>query len=93
MSTGFSGQKYFLFRSSYNDGDTWEINSPNTSCIVDTNKYCTFQTDHLSLFAFGLLDATITLPGYFSSSTILASVFTQTPSAYEVTGDIASPST
>jgi len=45
------GQAITLFRSNYNDWEIWEANTPDTSCILDSDTYCTFQTDHLSLFA------------------------------------------
>ncbi|EKE26731.1 MAG: S-layer protein, partial [uncultured bacterium (gcode 4)] len=38
-----------LFRSS--NWNLWEMNSPDTTCTVDSNNFCTFRTDHLSYFA------------------------------------------
>ncbi len=38
-----------LYRSV--DWTTWEANSPDTTCTLDSNKFCTFETNHLSYFA------------------------------------------
>jgi len=45
-----SGQQFDIFRSNYNDGNTWTGNVPSSTCTLDSNGYCTFQADHLSLF-------------------------------------------
>lgn len=34
-----------------NDWYAWENNTPDATCILDSNKLCTFYTDHLSYFA------------------------------------------
>ena len=47
-----SGQQLNIFRSEYNDGDTWTGNTPDAWCTLDGGNYCIFQTDHLSLFTF-----------------------------------------
>ncbi|MEI7562185.1 MAG: hypothetical protein WCJ39_00190 [bacterium] len=39
-----------VLRSNYHDGNTWTGNVPSSTCIVDSNGYCSFQADHLSLF-------------------------------------------
>ena len=46
-----SWERLEIFRSS--DGTTWESNPINKSCILDENQICTFQTEHLTYFAFG----------------------------------------
>jgi hypothetical protein len=33
-------------------GFTWSANSPDTTCTLDSNYICTFNTDHLSSFTF-----------------------------------------
>jgi hypothetical protein len=37
-----------LFRSV--DWNTWEVNSPDSTCTLDSNRLCTFYTNHLSYF-------------------------------------------
>ncbi len=58
VSTTTSGQQLNILRSNYNDGNTWTTNSPQTTCIVDSGQYCTFRTNHLSLFTFTAPDTT-----------------------------------
>ena len=43
------GQTLRVYRSA--DGITWQNNSPDATCTLDTQKMCTFRTDHLSYFA------------------------------------------
>lgn len=38
-----------LYRSS--DWNSWEANSPDSTCTLDSNKICSFYTNHLSFFA------------------------------------------
>jgi len=38
-----------VFRS--NDGISWKINTPISTCIVTTTRMCSIQTDHLSYFS------------------------------------------
>nr|MDD3720499.1 DUF5011 domain-containing protein [Candidatus Gracilibacteria bacterium] len=46
-----SGTTFKLYRSS--DGNNWVLNTPDPSCILDSNLICSFRTDHLSFFAPG----------------------------------------
>ena len=50
VESGSIGQILALSRSNYNDGTIWENNSPDPTCTLDNNLFCTFKTDHLSLF-------------------------------------------
>jgi hypothetical protein len=52
VATGTSGQTFTLYRSNYNDGASWTLNSPDTTCTLDSGNMCTFRTNHLSLFTF-----------------------------------------
>ena len=53
-----SGQQLNVLRSNYNDGNTWTGNTPQATCMIDSNKMCIFQANHLSLFTFTLVDTT-----------------------------------
>lgn len=46
-----SGEIITVYRSS-DGGSTWDINAPDTSCTVDDNLLCVFQTNHLTTFTF-----------------------------------------
>ena len=58
VASGTAGQTVSIYRSQYNDGNTWTANTPDTECILTGQLYCTFRTDHLSLF-------TLTTPSPF----------------------------
>lgn len=45
-----SGQIVSIFRSS--DANTWILNTPTSTCTLDSNLMCTFTSDHLSYFGF-----------------------------------------
>lgn len=45
-----------IYRSE--DGVTWDINRPNTTCTLDANLICSFMTDHFSYF--GVIKETTT---------------------------------
>ena len=45
-----SGTTLPIFRST--DSITWTLNSPQSSCTLDSALMCTFTTDHLSYFGF-----------------------------------------
>ncbi|MEI7562187.1 MAG: hypothetical protein WCJ39_00205 [bacterium] len=65
IASGSVGQHLSLFRSNYNDGNTWAVNSPSSTCTLDSNNYCTFQADHLSLFTFGgVANFSVDVPTY-----------------------------
>jgi len=49
VSNGVANQQLFIYRSE--DGNTWTVNVPSTSCTLDANKMCTFLTNHLSFFS------------------------------------------
>lgn len=59
VESGSVGQTLKIYRSNYNDGDSWSVNSPTTECTLDSNKMCIFQTNHLSLFTIGTTTPTI----------------------------------
>jgi len=40
-----------LYTSS-DGGSSWVANSPDTTCTLDDNLVCTFQTNHMSSFTF-----------------------------------------
>ncbi|EKE29353.1 MAG: hypothetical protein ACD_2C00186G0003 [uncultured bacterium (gcode 4)] len=61
-----SWQVLSLIRST--DGTTWQLNTPDNSCTVDSNKMCTFNTDHLSFFAS--LDLVDTIPNTLSFASL-----------------------
>lgn len=44
-----SGTVLKLFRS--NDGNVWETNAPDTQCVLDSDRNCSFRTGHLSYFS------------------------------------------
>lgn len=43
------GQSLRIYRSA--DGNVWQNNSPDMTCVLDVQKMCIFDTDHLSYFA------------------------------------------
>ena len=45
-----SGDTLPIFRSI--DANTWVLNTPTSSCIIDSSLMCTFTTNHLSYFGF-----------------------------------------
>ena len=53
VATGTIGQTLSIYRSNYNGGDVWTVNSPDSTCMLDNNKMCTFRADHLSLYTMG----------------------------------------
>ncbi|EKE28778.1 MAG: Fibronectin type III protein [uncultured bacterium (gcode 4)] len=55
-----------LFRSA--DWSTWELNVPDASCIIDSNSFCTFRTDHLSFFA--TIEVTDNIPDVLSFASL-----------------------
>lgn len=42
------GTQLRLLRSQ--DGNTWEANYPDATCMVDSDMRCTFRTNHLTYF-------------------------------------------
>ncbi|MFZ2911957.1 MAG: LamG domain-containing protein, partial [Candidatus Absconditicoccaceae bacterium] len=46
-----SGTEIAVYRSSDN-GASWDLNSPQTTCIIDADLLCNFESDHLSSFTF-----------------------------------------
>ena len=48
LSAGTIGDTIKLYRSE--DWKVWTTNTPDTTCILDSHKICTFRTDHLSYF-------------------------------------------
>ena len=54
VATGTIGQTLAVYRSNYNGGDVWTVNSPDTTCTLDSGNMCTFRADHLSLFTMGI---------------------------------------
>ena len=51
-----AGQILHIYRST--DGNIWQNNNPNASCVLDSQKMCAFNTDHLSYFAVASVVAT-----------------------------------
>jgi len=49
VSNGIVNQQLFIYRSE--DGANRTPNTPSASCTLDTNKMCSFLTNHLSFFA------------------------------------------
>jgi len=48
VGEAYNGRIVNVYRSE--DGDNWELNSPDETCTV-ADAICTFATDHLSYFA------------------------------------------
>ena len=73
IASGTSGQQLSIYRSLYNDGNTWSPNSPDLTCMLASDKLCTFHTDHLSLFSFGSAPSlSINVPTYSNTRNITA---------------------
>lgn len=49
VASGSTGDTIQLYRS--NDGVSWEVNTPDASCVLGANKMCSFRTNHLSYFS------------------------------------------
>lgn len=62
-----SGDILPVFRSS--DAVTWSLNTPISSCILDSALMCTFTTDHLSYFGFVRVTSTPIVATSTSSNT------------------------
>ena len=73
------GTIFSIVRSS--DGTTWELNTPDSTCTLDEDQYCTFQTDHLSFFA-PFLDAS---PEPFSFTTKTSAELSTSYTSNEIT--------
>ncbi len=78
-----SGTSLPIFRS--NDSVTWTLNTPTSSCILDSNLMCTFTTDHLSYFGFVRVTSTPIVavapqsitrgPGWAASAGVAANIY------------------
>ena len=72
-TSGTSGQVINIFRSDYNDGSLWTGNSPDSTCTLNASNYCTFTTNHLSLFALTLDITAPTFTGVTLNSGVVIS--------------------
>lgn len=79
-----SGAELHLFRSV--DWTNWELNSPDTTCTLDADKICTFNTNHVSLFAPTLIVDNIPDTLNFTSLTNRALGATETSNSLTVSG-------
>ncbi|MEF2176026.1 MAG: hypothetical protein V3575_06120 [Candidatus Absconditabacteria bacterium] len=66
VGEGLSGNTYYIYRS--NDGNSWGLNTPDSTCTLGSDLICAYYTDHLSYFA--PVQVNDTTPSSFSFATI-----------------------